>query len=313
MIPKQLFHKNITRNITQINLFNTPHTNMESTQTNQPESNNTQDESGQLKYFEFTEDMKTQAEDIINADSKAVGDFWYNKHEKDAKRNWDIFYKNNKTNFFKDRHYIDREFSELSVLKDSDKTYTFCEMGCGVGNAFFPLVERFPNLVCYGFDFSPRAIQMIKESELYKQNQDRIFAEVVDLVLDPIPDYFVKPDFATLIFVLSAISPENHEKVVEKISNFMKSGTVLMFRDYGRYDMAQLKLASQKVAKLKDNFYVKADGTRVYYFTKEEIRDLFVKFGFEEIENDFHYRMVENRKEDLKMHRVWLQAKFRKL
>jgi methyltransferase-like protein 6 len=49
----------------------------------------------------------------------------YNKLEKDAKRNWDIFYKNNKTNFYKDRHYIKYEFMELSdritQLKEEDK------------------------------------------------------------------------------------------------------------------------------------------------------------------------------------------------
>ena len=28
-------------------------------------------------------------------------------------KNWDKFYKLNKTNFFKDRHYILREFEEL--------------------------------------------------------------------------------------------------------------------------------------------------------------------------------------------------------
>ena len=38
----------------------------------------------------------------------------YDRLEKDAKRNWDIFYKNNKTNFYKDRHYIKYEFAELS-------------------------------------------------------------------------------------------------------------------------------------------------------------------------------------------------------
>jgi len=37
----------------------------------------------------------------------------YNKLEKDAKRNWDLFYKTNKTNFYKDRHYIKYEFVEL--------------------------------------------------------------------------------------------------------------------------------------------------------------------------------------------------------
>lgn len=266
----------------------------------------------QIQYYQFNEDMAKEAQKVIDQDSKSVTDFWYSKYEKDAKKNWDVFYKNNKTNFFKDRHYIDREFPELAQIQNSDQEYTFCELGCGVGNTFFPLLERFPNLKCYGFDFSPRAIQMIKESEAYLKNKDRIFVEVVDLVLNPIPEYFVPADFNTLIFVLSAISPENHDLVVEKISKYMKPGSVLLFRDYGRYDMAQLKLASQKVAKLKDNFYVKADGTRVYYFTKEDVNALFTKHGFEELENDYHCRLVENRKEDLKMHRVWLQAKYRK-
>jgi hypothetical protein len=48
----------------------------------------------------------------------------YNNYEKDAKRNWDIFYKNNKTNFYKDRHYIKNEFVELvsaiENLKEGD-------------------------------------------------------------------------------------------------------------------------------------------------------------------------------------------------
>jgi len=279
-------------------------------QENQETQQKSETSSPELIYYNLTEEMKAEALKVINEDAKPVTDFWYNKHEKDAKRNWDIFYKNNKTNFFKDRHYIDREFTELATIKDSDKTYTFCELGCGVGNAFFPLIERFPNLICYGFDFSPRAIQMIKESEIYSKNKDRIFVEPADLVLDPIPEYFAKPDFATLIFVLSAIAPENYPMVLDKIAKYMKPGTILMFRDYGRYDMAQLKFASQKKAKLKDNFYVKSDGTRVYYFTKEEITELFTKAGFEEIENDYHCRVVENRKEELKMHRVWLQAKF---
>lgn len=32
-----------------------------------------------------------------------------------AAANWDKFYQQNKTNFFKDRHYLDREFPELST------------------------------------------------------------------------------------------------------------------------------------------------------------------------------------------------------
>lgn len=38
----------------------------------------------------------------------------YAKFEKEAKRNWDLFYKANKTNFYKDRNYIKFEFKELT-------------------------------------------------------------------------------------------------------------------------------------------------------------------------------------------------------
>jgi hypothetical protein len=40
------------------------------------------------------------------------------KLEKDAQRNWDVFYMRNTTNFFKDRHWIHREFPELAPTGD---------------------------------------------------------------------------------------------------------------------------------------------------------------------------------------------------
>ena len=101
-------------------------------------------------------------------------------------------------------------------------------------------------------------------------------AEVCDLVKNNIPD-FPSPDLASLIFVLSAIAPENHKDVVRKVFDFLKPGSILYFRffihvrDYGRYDMAQIRLAAHGKAKLKDNFYVKNDFTRVYYFDENEI------------------------------------------
>lgn len=35
------------------------------------------------------------------------------KYENEAGKFWDIFYKRNGTKFFKDRHYLDREFPQL--------------------------------------------------------------------------------------------------------------------------------------------------------------------------------------------------------
>ena len=50
---------------------------------------------------EVTEDMKIILE---KQNSRMVNDFKANQLEKDAKKNWDLFYKRNETRFFKDRY-----------------------------------------------------------------------------------------------------------------------------------------------------------------------------------------------------------------
>ena len=67
----------------------------------------------------------------------------YKRLEIDARKNWDIFYKQNTTNFYKDRHYLKREFSELSDALSNSQQVTLLDLGCGVGNAFWPLIEAY--------------------------------------------------------------------------------------------------------------------------------------------------------------------------
>ena len=47
----------------------------------------------------------------------------------------------------------------------------------------------------------------------------------------------------------------------------------MLFRDYGLYDHAMLRFAPGH--KISENFYVRQDGTRAYYFTTGEL--LFMK------------------------------------
>lgn len=177
----------------------------------------------------------------MDREKATMGEGMYAKLEKEAKRNWDIFYKNNKTNFYKDRHYIKFEFSELADriqgLHEIDQPLTLLDAGCGVGNGFYPLYREFKEkLLIQCCDFSPRAVTFVKEHELY--NATDIDAHVVDLVNDPFPFPLATADYSIMLFVLSAISPENFPKVAEKLYNQMKPGAIVYFRDYGRYDLA---------------------------------------------------------------------------
>lgn len=52
----------------------------------------------------------------LQKDVTCVSDFKRNKLEKEAQKNWDLFYKRNTTKFFKDRHWTKREFDELCPM-----------------------------------------------------------------------------------------------------------------------------------------------------------------------------------------------------
>lgn len=61
----------------------------------------------------------TQEElDRLGGERALVSEFKQMKLEKDALKNWDLFYKRNTTNFFKDRHWTTREFEELKSCRE---------------------------------------------------------------------------------------------------------------------------------------------------------------------------------------------------
>lgn len=67
----------------------------------------------------------TQEElDRLGSERTLVSDFKQMKLEKEAQKNWDLFYKRNTTNFFKDRHWTTREFEELKACREARKTFS---------------------------------------------------------------------------------------------------------------------------------------------------------------------------------------------
>ncbi|XP_044148914.1 tRNA N(3)-methylcytidine methyltransferase METTL6 isoform X2 [Bufo gargarizans] len=190
----------------------------------------------------------------VQGDVTLVSEFKQLKLEKEAQKNWDLFYKRNSTNFFKDRHWTTREFEELKACREfENQRLVMLEAGCGVGNCLFPLLEEDPHLFVYACDFSPRAIQFVK---------------------------------------------------------VLKPGGCVLFRDYGLNDHAMVRFKTAN--KLGENFYVRQDGTRSYFFTTEHLRILFTKAGYREVSNEYVLRETVNKKEGLCVPRVFVQSKFYK-
>ncbi|CAB4489409.1 methyltransferase-like protein 6-like protein [Rhizophagus irregularis] len=273
----------------------------------------------EIKTIELKIDYE-KIEELLKNDKKLLPQFWANKYKNDASKNWDLFYKRNTTKFFKNRHWIGREFNELSFNNNEQDSELnnkkiVLELGCGVGNFIFPVLESNPLLFIYACDFSKRAIEFVKNH--FQYDEKRCNAFVCDLTEDNLPDFISSNDKVNIvssIFVLSAIPPEKHLNVIRNISKVTKQGSIICFRDYAIYDETQLKFSSDGAHKLDENLYVRQDGTMSYFFTIEYLKDLFEKDGlFQMINGEYVEKETINRAKELRADRRFLQAKFIRL
>lgn len=191
--------------------------------------------------------------------TRIVTDYIAKKINTESKKHWDLFYKRNDVRFFKDRHWTIREFKEILDIPINTKS-NLLEIGCGVGNFIYPLIEEQLNLFIYACDISPRAIELVKCNPLYSENKIKAFQTDITTedIMSEVPKESV--DIITLIFVLSSIDPSNYPKVARTLYQLLKPGGYILFRDYGLYDMAQLRFKPGH--KISENFYMRQDGTR---------------------------------------------------
>ncbi|NXF49206.1 METL2 protein, partial [Oceanites oceanicus] len=205
------------------------------------------------------------------------------------------------------------KLGRLESFPGSDATYRILEVGCGAGNSVFPILKvlcNTPGTFLYCCDFASGAVELVKSHSSYNSAWCSAFVHDVcdDAVPYPFPDEIL--DVILLVFVLSTIHPDRMQGVVNRLAKLLKPGGMLLFRDYGRYDTAQLRF--KKGHCLSENFYVRGDGTRVYFFTKDEVWNMFNLAGLTEVQNLVDRRLQVNRKKKVKMQRVWIQSKFQK-
>lgn len=153
-------------------------------------------------------------------------------------------------------------------------------------------------------------------------------------------------DVIMMVFVLSALEPRQWERAMRNLWAALRPGGLLLFRDYGRGDLAQVRFKAGRY--LDENFYIRGDGTRVYFFDENELKELWarrmdegsctetpneaekaledsldslsldadtaghVSHAFEISYFTVDRRMLVNRQRRLKMFRCWMQAILKK-
>lgn len=304
----------------------------------------------------------------------AASDWDRQRFNAEPERWWDKFYTNNAANFFKDRKWLRQEFPILGLatgisheelvqemveaagLTAADKievpTFdqnggtgpwnTVLEIGAGAGNTAFPLVNynRNKNLMIYAVDFSKKAVEVMRKSDLY--NENHIKASQWDMASEKLPEGLSpgSVDVVILVFAFSALSPRQWKRTIWNIWSVLRPGGEVCFRDYGRGDLAQVRFKRNRW--LGENFYVRGDGTRVYFFEEDELRKIWhgqqldeaiaealvgeneatisdvhrdgaiPSMGFEILKLGTDRRLLVNRQKQLKMYRCWMQGRFRK-
>jgi methyltransferase-like protein 6 len=261
---------------------------------------------------------------------------------------WDRFFERNKTAFYKDKHHLRGEFAEMMtdevrtdpkrwrpplVRAHSDlsqypfdvrapppsRVYAdklcFLELGCGVGNAAFPLLRANPELFGFCADFSQTSIRTLQARDEY--DPDRLYAFCADVTRSDQLRSNLPTDvrgnlrFVTAVWVLSALDPDSLPGVIQTMKELLAPGGMVMFRDYAVGDLSQLRLDPGE-SQIGRNFYMVGDGTLRYFFDPNVTRTLFEQEGFQTVDLQVIRRCIRNHKEDVNMQRFWIQGKFRK-
>ncbi|GMJ07187.1 hypothetical protein HRI_004387900 [Hibiscus trionum] len=65
-------------------------------------------------------------------------------YQKNAEKFWDKFYKRHKNKFFKDRHYLEKDWGQYFFdYAHSTSGKVGLEVGCEVDNTIFPLIAAY--------------------------------------------------------------------------------------------------------------------------------------------------------------------------
>ncbi|RYR62688.1 hypothetical protein Ahy_A04g020408 isoform B [Arachis hypogaea] len=218
-------------------------------------------------------------------------------------RAWKRFHvRHSSGKFFKERRYLLKEFPELVSSAPHTK---LLEVGCGNGSTALPILRANKDVIVYACDCSDETLERAKEilgAATIVAFSHRFRTFCCDVSTDGFPNW--------LIFTLSAIPLERMPRFIKECFDVLNPGGMVLFRDYGLYDMTMLRFEEDKRVGFRE--YMRLDGTRSYFFCLDTVRDLFVGSGFTELELDYCCVKSVNRQKGKCMRRIWVHGKFQK-
>ncbi|KAI3809315.1 hypothetical protein L1987_25286 [Smallanthus sonchifolius] len=209
--------------------------------------------------------------------------------------------------FVQERRYLFKEFPELSSCGEYSKVL---EVGCGNGSTALPILRCKENILVFACDCSTealdRATEIIHASNVVSA-RSRFRPFCWDFSMCRFPKWLIcdscyeNSDFD---------NNERDSTAVAECFSVLKPGGLLLFRDYGLYDMTMLRFEADQRVGFRE--YKRSDGTRSYFFSLDIARDLFLGAGFMEVELEYCCVKSVNRRKQKTMHRVWVHGKFQK-
>ena len=230
---------------------------------------------------------------------------------------WEAFYKLHarSATVYRPRNYLPLAFPELiddQGARGGNRPRALLEVGCGLGSSLAAVLERNPTIRCFACDLSETALGLLR-AKLPPQHADRVqpfrcdVTEQPDVLRARVPEGSV--DFALLIFTLSAVDPRRHVAVLRHLHAVLRPRSgMLCFRDYGLWDMTQLR----SKLRLEEDLFARQDGTLSYFFSPEYFTRLLRECGgWEMMECKYACVRNVNRATGQVMDRVFLHAKAR--
>jgi methyltransferase-like protein 6 len=281
------------------------------------------------------------AERCLSALGPPKSPFWRAKIIAESSRSWDRFYQAHGEGFFLQRTYLERDFPCLRRARA--QPLALLEFGCGTGASLLPLLAALPRLHATGFDLSRHAIELARGHPVAlgagagrclffagdATDGARSVAQQVALARqeEGQPSSSCGSgggfDAVLLLFCLSAIAPELHGLVLQRAAECLRPGGLLLLRDYGAGDEAQMRFGRGAKLNAEGSVMVRRDGTLAAFLDLGAVRGHAGAAGLEDTApppghgkatGGAHYlrRLYGNRATGQRLRRVFVHATFRK-